>query len=126
MNKALQIYLPVFILLMAFSCTDVKEQTGEHTEPQTGPAIPSRDSSYIETFEVTDSTGASQGWGYDIYSNGDRIIHQPTIPAVSGISSFKTEEDASRTGHYAMNKMMKSGSFPTLSIQELDSLGVLK
>jgi hypothetical protein len=126
MNKPLQIYLPLLTLLMAFSCTDVKEKTGEVTEAKDSLPLTSFYSYYLKTFEIRDSTGDAQGWGYDIYIDSTRTIHHPTIPAVSGISSFKTEDDASRTGNYAISKMKKSGSFPTLSIKELDSLGVLK
>jgi hypothetical protein len=79
----------------------------------------------IKTFEVKDSSGKSQGWGYDIYVNGSKSIHQPTIPAISGIYSFKTEEDALKTGKFASDKMKSGGFLPTLSIAELDSLGVI-
>jgi hypothetical protein len=80
----------------------------------------------VSTFESKDESGVIKGWGYDIYINGSRTIHQPTIPAVSGIHYFKTKEDAQNVGEFAMNKMKSTGSFPTLSLNELDSLGVTK
>lgn len=93
------------------------------------PAPPSFNSQNMEvkTFELTDSTsGKSKGWGYDLYMDGHKTIHQPIIPGVAGNSSFKTEEQAKRTGNFAINKMKQTGSLPTISIKELDSLGVTK
>ncbi|MCW3101716.1 MAG: hypothetical protein JWO09_156 [Bacteroidetes bacterium] len=127
MIKSLPFYLPgIFALLMAFSCSNEKETSTDAGAAHDSAAAPYSHSYYLKTFEVTDSSGTAQGWGYDIYVDSTRTIHQPNIPAVSGISAFKTEEDASHTGNYAIGKMQKSGSFPTLSIRELDSLGVLK
>lgn len=81
----------------------------------------------VKTFELTDSTsGKSKGWGYDLYMDGHKTIHQPIIPGVAGNKSFKTEEQAKKTGNFAINKMKQTGSLPTISIKELDSLGVTK
>jgi hypothetical protein len=92
------------------------------------PSAPVPVSSYeSRTFEIKDSiTGKSLGWGYDIYVDNSRVIHQKIIPAIEGNHTFKTEADASKTGSYAANKMKQTGSFPTLSVKELDSLGITK
>ncbi len=78
----------------------------------------------VKTFGVKDSTGKETGWGYDLYVDGKRTIHQPLIPAVPGTDAFATEEDARKTGEFAMGKMKLTGAFPTLTIEELDSLGI--
>ena len=80
----------------------------------------------LKTFEVKDSTGKSKGWGYDIYVSSKKTIHQPIIPAIPGNNAFKTESDARKTGLFAISKMIKVGSLPTLQVKELDSLGILK
>lgn len=80
----------------------------------------------VKTFEVKDSSGKAQGWGYDIYTSGKKFIHQPIIPGIAGNNYFKTEEDAKKTGLLAANKIKATGSLPTLSPKELDSLGVTK
>lgn len=79
----------------------------------------------VKTFEVKDSSDKVQGWGYDIYTNGKKVIHQPIVPGIAGNNYFKTEEDARKTGLLAANKMRTTGSLPTLSPKELDSLGVI-
>jgi hypothetical protein len=63
------------------------------------------------------------GWGYEIYSGEKAIIRQETIPAVNGIVSFKTEEDAAQTAALVIEKL-KRGKPPLVSKKELDSLGV--
>jgi len=67
----------------------------------------------------------TQGWGYDIYKNGRLFIHQPHIPAVSGNEGFHSEQDAEKTAAYVCYKMEQTQSLPSLSINELDSHGVL-
>jgi len=84
------------------------------------------DNMELKTFEVKDSTGKSQGWGYDIYVTDIRTIHQPIIPAIPGNKPFKTESDAKKIGLLALSKMKKSGGLPTILIKELDSLGITK
>jgi len=79
----------------------------------------------VKTYVVNYPEGEFKGWGFDIYINNKKRIHQPNIPAVSGNKPFKTEEDAKITGRFMANKMLKGESFPTILIKELDSLGVL-
>jgi hypothetical protein len=81
----------------------------------------------VKTFEVKDSTsGKSLGWGYDIIFSQGGKIHQPSIPAVQGIQYFSSEEKAKRTGDFAASKMQRYGGLTGLTIEELDSLGVIK
>ena len=79
----------------------------------------------VKTYVINNPEGKLKGWGFDIYINNKKRIHQPNIPAVSGNKSFKSEEDAKKTGMFMANKMLKGESFPTILIKELDSLGVL-
>ena len=75
--------------------------------------------------EITFKTFAlNGGWGYDLYVDDKRTIHQPIVPAVAGNDAFATEEDAKKIGELAVFKMRSTGSFPTITIQELDSLGI--
>lgn len=95
---------------------------------QTVPPPPDFKSDKLELkiYEVIDSvTKKSKGWGYDIII-GTGKIHQPTIPAIQGYKSFVTKEEAQKTGTFALNKMKKTGAMPTITIRELDSLGITK
>ncbi len=68
---------------------------------------------------------SGDGWGYDILVNEKVFIHQPFIPAVQGRFAFKSKEDARRAAIFVIEKMMHSGTFPSVKVKELDSLGVL-
>ena len=65
------------------------------------------------------------GWGYKIYDNGTLFINQPHIPAIQGNKGFSTKEKAQITADFAILKMDQGFIPPTISPEELDSLGVL-
>lgn len=67
-----------------------------------------------------------KGWGYDIYKSDAKYIHQPTIPAINGNHSFKTEADAKKVAGLMVKKIRNNISPPTIEIKELDSLGISK
>ncbi len=90
------------------------------------PSLSPSNKMEVKTFEVKDSTGKTQGWGYDIYIENKKMIHQPIIPAIPGNRAFKTESDAKKTGLFALGKMIKEATLPTITTKELDSLGVIK
>ncbi len=75
----------------------------------------------IKTFK-TDSTG----WGYDIYIYDGLYVHQPCKPGISGNMGFRTEELARKTGEFVAYKIRNNIMPPSVTPQELDSLGVLK
>jgi hypothetical protein len=65
------------------------------------------------------------GWGYNILANGKVHIKQQFMPAVSGKHGFKTEADALRVGNLVVKKITENRS-PTITIHELDSMGLYK
>ncbi len=73
-------------------------------------------------FEVTK---IDTGWGYNIYKNNKLFIKQELIPAVNGHFLFKNAEDAAKTAMLVISKMSKKSGLPALTIEELDSIGVL-
>ena len=64
-------------------------------------------------------------YGYNILMNGRALIHQPSIPALPGVEGFKTEEDARKVGELVIDKIRQNIFPPSVSVVELDSLGVL-
>jgi len=75
----------------------------------------------IEVFENKDGTG---GFGYDLLNGGKVSIHQPHIPAVSGTSGFATKAEAEKTANLMLLKIQKGIMPPTITVEELDSLGI--
>lgn len=137
-NRLVSIISAMFISCLFIACnghtdetrtaTITQEQSRETQVNTTTSQFPQIKSQKIEvkTFEVRDSAGKSQGWGYDIVVDSKKMIHQPIIPAIAGNHAFKTEQDAYKTGQLAAEKMRLTGSLPTLSVKELDSIGITK
>jgi hypothetical protein len=76
-------------------------------------------------FEVIVSENSPTEFGYQILKDGVLLIDQKTIPAVQGNRSFFCREDAQRVADYILLKIMNGIFPPTISVVELDSLGVL-
>ncbi len=64
-------------------------------------------------------------WGYDIYKNGRLFIHQPAIPAIPGNKGFTTIAAAEKTASKVMEKIRKGDNPPSVSIKEMQQMGVL-
>lgn len=64
-------------------------------------------------------------YGYNILMNGHILIHQPHIPALPGNEGFKKKEDAQTVAEFLIHKIRQNIFPPSISVEELDSLGVL-
>ena len=64
------------------------------------------------------------GWGYQIFDGSKMLINQEHIPAVQGTKGFETKEHAEIAAKFILNKIDNGIFPPTISPQELDSLGV--
>lgn len=67
-----------------------------------------------------------KGYGYNILINEALTVHQPHKPGVPGMMGFKSVADAKKAGDFIAYKIRNNIMPPTVSMQELDSLGVLK
>ncbi len=94
-----------------------------HTDSIKAPKTSSskKTSPYHYTTIYTDQIG----WGYDILENSSVRIHQPHIPAVQGNQGFKSASDAAKVAEKIIEKLDKGIMPPTLSIAEMEELGVL-
>lgn len=68
--------------------------------------------------------GDSDTWGYDIFSNGKKMIHQPTKPGISGNLGFKTKKMAEKVARKIIEKMRKGEMPPSIREEELKEMGV--
>ena len=75
------------------------------------------------SYEILANSDGS--FGYNILSKGKLLIHQPHRPAVLGAKGFRTRGDAQRIAEFVIGKVLKGMFPPSVSIQELDSLGAL-
>jgi hypothetical protein len=76
--------------------------------------------------EVRTFSAASDTFGYEIWLNGKRIIYQTNIPSMPGNNGFSSEEKAKKAGEFVAEKIRNNQMPPTVTPEELDSLGVLR
>ena len=69
----------------------------------------------------TDTTG----YGYSIFIQNKEVIRQPHIPAINSLQYFSSKEDAERVAMLVRQKMMNHQFPPAVSVEEIDSLGVI-
>lgn len=89
-------------------------------KPQKAPS-----SEKTTTYHYTTIYTENSGWGYDILENSSIRIHQPHIPAVQGNQGFKSAGDAAKVAEKIIEKLERGIMPPTLSISEMEELGVL-
>jgi hypothetical protein len=65
-------------------------------------------------------------YGYDVIADGRLMIHQPSAPALPGSQGFKTKEDATKVALLVIEKIKKGEMPPTISIDEMKTLNVIK
>lgn len=65
-------------------------------------------------------------FGYDIFINGQSALHQPHIPALPGNKGFTTKERAQKVAEFVVKKIRKNNMPPTVSVDDLNKMGVLK
>jgi hypothetical protein len=63
------------------------------------------------------------GWGYNIIAGGKVHIKQEYIPAVPGKRGFKSANDAMLVGNLVIKKITEN-KMPTITLHELDSMGL--
>lgn len=115
--KILQFILSFGLLV---SCENIEKESKEANKQSTPISIPEKIDYEAIVLEISTSE-----FGYQIMKNGELLIEQKNIPAVQGNKTFSSRSDAQKVAIFAVNKI-KNGSFPpTISIEELDSLGIL-
>ena len=66
----------------------------------------------------------SLGWGYEIWKEGAMVINQTHIPAVQGLRAFDSQIQAEKAAEIIKLKLDQGVFPPTISIIELQSIGV--
>ena len=76
------------------------------------------------TYKIIDAP--KHTWCYDVFADGRLMIHQTSAPALPGNEGFKTKEDAIKVALLAIDKIRKGEMPPTISIDEMKKLNVIK
>lgn len=64
-------------------------------------------------------------WGYDIFVEGKRFIHQPSKPGMPGNRGFATREKAKKVADLIIEKIKKGQMPPGVSVEEMKNLNAL-
>ena len=64
------------------------------------------------------------GWAYRIYEDTTAVIEQRSVPGIQGNNGFVSKEQALKTGALVVSKLDKGVFPPTVSRNELDSVGI--
>jgi hypothetical protein len=65
------------------------------------------------------------GWGYNIVAGNKVHIKQEYMPAVPGKLGFKSAADAMQVGNLVVKKITEN-RMPTITLHELDSMGLYR
>jgi hypothetical protein len=76
------------------------------------------------TYNIVDA--ANSTYGYDVFVDGRLMIRQTSIPAMSGNEGFKTKDDVTKVAELVKYKTSKDEMPPTVTPEEMKSLGVIK
>lgn len=69
------------------------------------------------------STG-NNTYGYDVYNNGRKMVHQPFVPGVAGRIAFTSKEDAEKVAQLVAGKMRSGQMPPSVTATELKNLNI--
>jgi len=78
-----------------------------------------------EHFSYQVMLSPNSGFGYSIFQDDKLYISQPHIPAIQGLKGFSSEQDAQTAAAFAISKLQQGIFPPMVTVEELDSLGVL-
>jgi hypothetical protein len=108
----------VFIALSGTSISAEESAGKEVTQPKN----PYADAEI--TTKIIPSTNNT--FGYDILLYGKPLVHQRHIPGLPGNEGFSTKERAQTVAEFVVKKIRKNEMPPTLTIEDLNHMDVLK
>lgn len=79
-----------------------------------------------DTFGYNIIKNADNSFGYEIFSEGVKIIKQEHIPAVPGNNGFEKESHAKALAELVIKKLENQIMPPTVTVEEIDSIKALK
>lgn len=75
------------------------------------------------TYSVISSPGST--FGYDIFADSKLLIHQPSIPGLSGNSGFQTKQSAEKMALFVIDKIKNGEMPPSVTEKEMKDLKVI-
>jgi Domain of unknown function (DUF4907) len=120
--------LMVLIVLCGMGITVLLAESPSATgQPENASARSPSANAYADTkltFKIIEAPHHT--YCYDVFVDGRLIIHQTSVPAVSGNEGFKTRDDAIKVARLVIEKIRKGEMPPTISIEEMRGLKVIQ
>ena len=111
----------LIVLLIFLACSSNSSSTSPPQETTT-PSNPTTTLTPPPDLELKAYQNENGTWGYDVFLNGKRYIHQPDKPAVGGRKGFDSRAQAEAVGELVMQKIAQGIMPPSVSAAEVDSL----
>ena len=102
-----------------------REQIAQQAPAAKQPSFPSASSFAQSKITAKLIPSEAKTWGYGIYVNGERFIHQPSKPGLPGNRGFDTKAKAQKVAELIIKKMKKGEMPPSVSIAEMKELNTL-
>lgn len=122
-NKTISLAVPLllvlFVSLPAIALSAEKSPDNNDGKEETNPYAKAE-----LTIKIIPSINNT--FGYDILLYGKPMIHQPNIPGLPGNNGFATKERAQRVAEFVVKKIRRNEMPPSVTIEELEKMGVLK
>ena len=124
-KRRISIFLTVLFMLFIFAglpatALSVEKVAGkQEVKQQTNPYAKAE-----ITIKIIPSINKT--FGYDIFINGQPVLHQPHIPALPGNKGFTTKERAQKVAEFVVKKIRKNIMPPSVTIDDLKKMDVLK
>jgi hypothetical protein len=117
-------FLAVLFMLFIFI---VLPGSSISAEESAGKEVTQPNNPYVNA-EITTKIipSANNTFGYDILLYGRPLVHQPHIPGLPGNEGFSTQGRAQTVAEFVVEKIRKNEMPPTVNIEDLNRMGVLK
>jgi hypothetical protein len=124
-KRTISIFLTVLFMLFIFAGLPA---TSLSVEKVSGKQEVKQQNNPYAKAEITIKIipSVNKTFGYDIFINGQPALHQPHIPALPGNKGFTTKERAQKVAEFVVNKIRKNEIPPTVTIDDLKKMDVLK
>lgn len=94
----------------------------QNQNPGSGKTFPSAEEHKNAKLSYKIISSLHATFGYDIYSDGKILIHQPTIPGVAGNDGFRSKSAAESVAKLVVKKISNGQMPPAVTLAELKEL----
>ena len=95
-------------------------------QPQENPYKDAKIDVVVYNNDTVKQDAKYTGYGYKILIFGAPQVNQPHRPGMPGLAGFSTAADAKKAGEFVAYKIRNNLMPPSVTMHEMDSLGVLK